>query len=247
MSRQPNRPSKVLRAIAVTLMGVAVAFTLLGGAGTTCVALSPTKWDSMAALAPYQPLYITIVIVSLITGIIGIRVIVTLVRGGQNAYRNALLVLLVGALSSGVQVAVSQAVRGSSAPQNIRFYITILTLIVFLLLRLPPLWSKTDFTRPAGGDGSAGAASAGTAIVLTGIITLTTPIWTGSTHIGADGANWVKLYHTPLMLVGWGLTLTGASLLVWALLSPLRTQAESRLQFAILRFLPYFIQNTTIR
>ena len=45
-----HRPSKVLRGVAITPMGITVAFTLLGGAGTTCVAFGAEKYESMAAL-----------------------------------------------------------------------------------------------------------------------------------------------------------------------------------------------------
>ena len=55
--------AKFLRFIGIVLMALTGGFTLLGGIGTSCAALFPTKYDSMAALAPYQWLYILFVIV----------------------------------------------------------------------------------------------------------------------------------------------------------------------------------------
>jgi hypothetical protein len=97
-----HRPAKVLRVIAVTLMGIAVAFTLLAGVGTTCVAFAE-NCDSMAALVPFKPLYQALVVIGLAVGIWGIPLAVPPMRGGQKTYRNALLVL--GAVSAGVHVA----------------------------------------------------------------------------------------------------------------------------------------------
>ena len=42
---------KTLRFIGIVLMALTGGFTLLGGIGTTCAALFPTRWDSMAPLA----------------------------------------------------------------------------------------------------------------------------------------------------------------------------------------------------
>ena len=159
----------------------------------------------MAALVPYKPLYQALVVISLVVGIWGIPVTVSLVRGGEKVYRNALLVLLLGAISAGIQMGVSQSVRGASAPVNMRFFLTLFTLAVFLLLRLPPVWRRVDFTQPLKG-GSTGA-SAGTALIVCGIITLTTPLWAGPTHLSPMGDNWVSALQTPLTVSGSGMLL----------------------------------------
>ena len=47
--------AKLLRFIGIVLMGLTAAFTLLGGIGTSCVALNPNGFsESMAKLAPLQ-------------------------------------------------------------------------------------------------------------------------------------------------------------------------------------------------
>ncbi len=209
------RPSKVLRGIAVTLMGIAVAITLLAAVGTTCVAFAAENFGSMAVLVPYKPLYQALVVISLAVGIWGIPVTVSLVRGGEHAYRNTLLVLLLGTISAGIQMGVSQSMRGASAPVNMRFFVTLFTLAVFLLLRLPPLWQRVDFSQPMKG-GSTGA-SAGTALAICGMITLTTPLWAGPTHLSPVGENWVSVLQAPLVASGSGMLLAGLVLLLAAM------------------------------
>jgi hypothetical protein len=226
VEQQKRRPSKVLRGIAVTLMGMAVVLTLLGGVGTTCVAFGAEDYSSMVSLVPYKPLYQALVIVSLAVGIWGIAVTISLLRGRVTAYRDALLVLFIGALSAGVQMVVSQTVRGASAPVNVRFYVTAFTLVVFLLLRLPPLWERIDFTQSINGGGSK-AASAGTALIVSSIVTLTIPVWAGPSHMLPSGDNWADVLAIPLQVSGWGMMLTGVVLLLLAL-DPLHTWLRSR-------------------
>jgi hypothetical protein len=49
---------RILRVIGIILMALTVVFNLLGGIGTSCVALNPTGWSpAMAKLVPYQWLY----------------------------------------------------------------------------------------------------------------------------------------------------------------------------------------------
>jgi hypothetical protein len=43
---------KFLRFVGILLMGLTAAFTIMGGAGTTCVALAAENWPSMAAITP---------------------------------------------------------------------------------------------------------------------------------------------------------------------------------------------------
>ena len=205
------KPLKFLRGIAVGLMALTVLFTLLGGAGTSCVALAAEKFGSMAVLAPYKPLYLLLVVLSLAAGVWGGLITLSLVRGGRHAYRNALLMLLAGAVTAGIQMGVSQAVRGASAPVNVRFYLTAFTLVVFLLLGLPAIRKRLDFSQPFKGGK---AASGGAALIVCGIVTLTTYSWAGPTHPAA----WIDVLRSPLMVGGGAMLLFGAGLLVKAAL-----------------------------
>jgi len=228
MTSQPSAGGRILRIIAIILMAGATIFNLLGGIGTFCVASNPTAWGpSMAKLASYQWLYVFLMIAAIVVSAWGIVVTIALARGKPHAYRNALIVLVVSMILAGVQTFVSIALRGKGAPQNMRFYLTTLVLIVFLLLRLPPLWKLIDGFAPSGKRDF--ATPAGLAAFWGGLIALTTPLWAGPTHIGPDGAQWVNVIRTPLLLGGALLMLVGISVLVWAGQTLPRPATRSRL------------------
>ncbi len=215
MTSQPSTGGRVLRTIAIILLALATSFNLLGGIGTFCVASNPTGWGpDMAKLASMQWLYILLMIAAIVVSVWGIVVTVALARGKETAYRDALIVLIASMVIAGVQTFVSIALRGKGAPQNMRFYFTTLVVIVFLLLRLPPVWKLIGgFT--AGGKGGF-ATPTGLAAFWSGLIVLTTPLWASPTHIGPDGAQWVNVIRTPLLLGGALLALVGIGLLVWS-------------------------------
>ncbi len=204
---------KILRTAAIILFALATFFNLMGGIGTACVALNPTRWGlAMAKLAPYQWLYILLMIGATAVSVWGIVVTIGLARGQRHAYRDALSVLVLSALFAGVQTYASIALRGKGAPQNMRFYLTTFTLVAFLLLRLPPIWKLIGGFQRGGGDA---ATTAGLAAFAGGLVMLTTLLWATPTHIGPDGANWVNVLRMPL-LVGGGLLAFGGVALVWA-------------------------------
>ena len=211
-SQQPSTLGKIIRIVAIVLFAFTTFFNLMGGIGTSCVALNPTRWSpSMAKLAPYQWLYILLMVTATVVAIWGIFVTTALARGKQHAYRNALIVLALSALAAGVQTYASIALRGKGAPQNMRFYITLFTLVVFLILRLPPIWKLIGGFR-RGGDA---ATTVGLAAFVSGLLVLTTLLWATPTHIGPDGANWVNVLRLPL-LAGGSLLAFGGAVLVWA-------------------------------
>jgi hypothetical protein len=212
-SQKPSALGKIIRILAIVLFAFTTFFNLMGGIGTSCVALNPTRWSpSMAKLAPYQWLYILLMITATAIAIWGILVTIALARGKGHAYRNALIVLALSALAAGVQTYASIALRGKGAPQNMRFYITLFTLIVFLILRLPPIWKRIGGFR-RGGEAD-WQTPAGLAAFVGGLVALTTPIWADATHIGPDGAHWVNVLRLPLLLGGALLAFGGAAL-VW--------------------------------
>jgi len=213
-----NRPSKLgmlLRNIAVIALGLTAVFHLLGGIGTTCVALGAEKYPSMAGIVPYKWLYQLFVLVTLGISVLAIRATIRLARAKAGAYRQALFILFAGMVVTGIHVLVSKNLRGSAVPNDVRLYLNVLTLVIFLVFRLPGVWQKMDFDNPKGRtDGSAGA---GVALILAGITSLTIHLWAAPSHTW-EGINYADLWHRQLSITGWGMVIAGGGLLLWRLL-----------------------------
>jgi hypothetical protein len=203
---------KTLRFIGILLMGITALFTLAGGLGTTCVALNPTGFgESMARLAPFQWLYILFVIVTTAIGVIAARAVVLLVKGRPNSYRSAVIALTSGILVGVIHMLASRALRSKSMPVDAVVYTTVLTLIVFLLFRIPKIWQGVDFTSGDSGDGT-GRLAAAITLLVTGALTLTVQVWAGPTHTW-DGTNWAAAFLVTSTMLGLGQLLGGVGML----------------------------------
>lgn len=165
----------------------------------------------MAGLVDFKWLYQLFVLLNVAVGIAGIWAVVNLVRGKQHAYRNAVIVLVVGLLVSGVHMATSEILRGASAPNNMRVYVNLFTLALFLFFRIPFIWRQIDWE---GGRGS--GAAAGLAMIVGGLMALTVQMWSGPTHTWG-GINFADVWHTELLIVGSVFLFCGLLLLAWAI------------------------------
>lgn len=202
--------AKFLRFIGIVLMGLTGGFTLLGGIGTACAALFPTNYESMAALAPFQWLYILFVITGIVIGVWGIGAAVKLVRGASDSYKMSLQALIAGVLIGGYHIYMSRMLRGKSMPVDAVVYITVLTLAVFLTLRIPYLWQGVNFTR---GNPKNNLPAGGAAAIMLGLLTLTIQYTMASTHTWG-GVNYAGVFNTSMTAVGAALLLLGAGLFV---------------------------------
>lgn len=200
---------KTLRFLGIVLMALTGGFTLLGGIGTTCAALFPMKWESMAPLAPFQWLYILFVVTGIFLGVLGIRATIMLIRGMDQSYRQALLVLIAGVVIGSIHIFVSRALRGKSMPVDAVVYTNILTLAVFLLFRIPLIWQGVDFGK---GDRKANNLAGGAAAILLGMLTLTIQYTMGPTHTW-NGVNYADAFNIAMSITGLGLLLFGAGIL----------------------------------
>lgn len=196
-----RKPFAFLRVLAIVLLSLTAAMTLLGAIGTTCVAFNAEQYGPrMAVLIPVKPIFQVLVFVSLAAGLFGVYAIVRLARGRGGAYQQALLFLIVGLIASGIQFYYSLTLRGSTAPNNIRLYLTGITLLALVLLRLPGIWQRSGFGEGLSGPGNF-RGSGGAALFLCGLFTMTTPLWAAPTHI-IDGWNTVTVLLWPLMAAG---------------------------------------------
>jgi hypothetical protein len=204
--------AKFLRFIGILLMGLTGGLTLLGGIGTTCAALFPTNYESMAALAPFQWLYILFVLFGIALGVMGIRATIMLVKGATKAYDEAVGVLLAGAVIGFMHIMASRALRGASMPVDAVVYITVLTLVIFLLFRIPFLWQGVDFTKGKTKDN---LPAGGAAAIMLGILTLTIQYTMASTHTWG-GVNYADVFNASMTGMGVGLLLLGAGIFISA-------------------------------
>ena len=206
--------AKILRIVGIILMGLTAAFTIMGGVGTTCVALDPTGYgDKFAGIAPYQWLYILFVVVTLAFGVMGARAVLLLIRNRPNAYRYSVIALVGGSIIGVIHVIVSRALRGGSMPVDMVTYMNILTLVVFLIFRIPPIWKEIGFGQPVSFN-TAGTAG-GLASITSGAIALTIQYWMGPTHTIA-GVNYADVWHIQLQFIGWFLIIAGVLSIMWA-------------------------------
>jgi len=202
--------AKFLRFIGILLMGLTGGFTLLGGIGTTCAALFPTKYESMTALAPFQWLYILFVIAGIAIGLWGIWATIKLVKGTSDSYLMSMQALIAGVLIGGIHIYMSQMLRGKSMPVDAVVYTTVFTLAVFLILRIPFIWQGVDFSK---GNTKSNLPAGGAAAILLGLMTLTIQYTMGSTHTWG-GVNYADTFNTSMTVIGVGLLLLGAGLCI---------------------------------
>lgn len=201
--------AKFLRFIGILLMALTGGFTLLGGIGTSCAAFNPTGFgESMAPLAPFQWLYILFVLAGIAIGVWGIWATVKLVKGAPDSYKMSLQALVAGVVIGFLHIYASRALRGKSMPVDAVVYTTVLTLIVFLLFRIPGIWQGVNFDK-GGSNRTAGGAAA----ILLSALTLTIQYTMGSTHTWG-GVNYADAFNAGMTLTGVGLLLLGAGILV---------------------------------
>ena len=200
---------KTLRFIGILFLSISALFNIAGGAGTTCVAINPTKYEGFEAIANAQWLYFIFVIGTLAFGIMMVRAVVLLVQGRTNGYRYAMIALVSATLIGIVHVITSRSLRGGSMPVDGVVYATVLTLILFLLFRIPGIWEQVDFakTRQAENDISGGAAA-----IITGLLSLTIQYWMAPTHTIGQ-VNYGDAFHLTTSGTGLGLILLGTGLM----------------------------------
>lgn len=205
--------AKFLRFIGIVLMALTGGFTLLGGIGTSCAAFNPTGFgESMAPLAPFQWLYILFVLTGIAIGVWGIRATVKLVKGAPDSYKMSMQTLIAGVVIGFIHIYASRALRGKSMPVDAVVYMTVLTLVVFLLLRIPSIWQGVNFTK---GNTKSNLPAGGAAAILLGLLTLTIQYTMGATHTW-NGINYADVFNTSMTTIGIGLLLLGAGIFVSA-------------------------------
>lgn len=223
---KPTVLGKILRVVAIILLGLTAAFNLMGGAGSSCIALAAENFgDNWAALVPYKWLYQLLVVATLAATIYGITALIRLIRGRKGSYNQVILSLVLVSIPTIIQIIASRSLRSASMPNDARLYITVLTLIVLLILRIPAIFRQTGFEQPA--SGGTGSAASGLAAISMGLLALSVQVWAAPTHTWG-GINYADVWHVQIAVLGWLLTAGGMYLLARAALNTISTQtAES--------------------
>ena len=201
---------KFLRTIAILFLSISALFNIAGGAGTTCVAINPIKFG-FEGIAQAQWLYAIFVVTTLALGIMMARAVFLLVKGRANGYRYAIIALVSAILVGVIHILVSRSLRdGSSMPVDGVVYTTVLTLIIFLVLRIPAIWQQVDFSKSQPGENQ---AAGGAAAIVTGLLSLTTQYWVAASHT-IGGTNYGAAFLLTTSGIGLGLILLGAGLII---------------------------------
>jgi hypothetical protein len=218
--------AKLLRVVGIVFMSLSAVFTLAGGAGTSCVALNPTGFgDSFAPIAPYQWLWFIFVLVGVAAGIMGIRAVVMLIKGKKKAYSATLVALVIAIVLNAVHVVASRALRGGSMPVDGVLYMNVITLVIFLLFRLPGIWQGVNFEKPEGGSDT-GKQAGPIAMGAVGLFSLTIQFMMAPTHT-ISGINYADVWHTTLTALGILLILGGVVLAVLTQYAPLARRSSA--------------------
>ena len=214
--------AKFLRWVGIVFMALTAGFTVLGGAGTTCAALFPTNWESMAPLASAQWLYILYVILTVGIGILGIRAVVLLIKGTSNAYKASLIALIAGVVVGVIHIITSRALRGSSMPVDAVVGTTALTLIIFLIFRIPGIWHGVNYDKASREEIT---KSGGSAAIILGVLCLTIQYWMAPTHTW-HGVNYADAFNISMMVSGIILLVLGLGLMLSTKIKSLASQKE---------------------
>jgi len=227
-----NKGVWVWRGVLALLLGASTVMTLLGAVGTACLAWNGNLYPAKVFgwIVPHMPTYQLLVYIGLAAGVALAVVTYALLRGDKWFYIGALIFLLIGGGAAAYQMYLTSALKNISffaaAPTNVRFYITALTLLVLLLVRIPGVWHKTGLGKSGGGKGDF-AAPTGMALLVTGGLLITAPLWAAPEHI-VDGFNYVTTLQLPLVVDGVALMLGGAGVMMYRRMVRRVSQAPSR-------------------
>ncbi len=203
--------------LVLAFVGMAVLMNLTGGIGTSCVAFNTHNYPAYSSVLPYQWLWQTFVITTTLVGLVGIWVILQMGKGKKNSYRNALIMVTLGAIIGGTHMYFSSLVIGKAVPANVKFFANVLALIILLLLNIPSLQKhKEAFENGQRGDKTIGM---GITAHIVGLGLMTMPIWAGPSHT-INGYNFVNALGTEIKITGILLVSLGTGLLCGKLFPP---------------------------
>ncbi len=198
---------KLTSGVTFVLLGLTVVMTFLGAVGSICVSWFPEQYD-FPMLVPYKPVYQTATIFTFVAGGLGLAGLVGVWRRKPWAVKALWAALVLGLLTAGTKMAFSARLRGSTAPTNMRFYLTLVTLLAWWAWGQPLRARADDHAAERDQAPPVGPATLAVLELAAGLVVLTTRWWAGPTHL-IRGVNWVDVLAPHLALAGVALLAAG--------------------------------------
>jgi len=205
-------PTPLVRGAAVLLMTLVTVFHIIGGIGAVCVSFGGPDYRPAVPYIPYQHIYQPITIAVMILGFVFVILTYAMFRGERWAVWTAIGLMAFSLVITYIRMRYALIIRGGTAPTNVRFYITTVTLLYMLVTQIPAIRKRVDWKRPLGRTGSY-STPGGMALMAAGLFTALSPFGVGSTHV-FDGVNYAMIMLKPLLALGSALMLLGAGLLL---------------------------------
>jgi hypothetical protein len=203
-----NKKLNFIRYLVICFFILTVVFAALGAIGTVCVAWNAEQWDPFIAFIPYKIVFQILVFGNLVFAGVGSYITYALLKDKKRSYSWSLIILLIFLFTAIIQMYFSSTLRGTSffstPPTNIRFYLTLIIFILFILLKISKIWEKAKLSYKK----EKSIMSSGIILVLVGTLFLSCPIWASPSHMIA-GYNTINILLVPVNLVGWSFIFTG--------------------------------------
>jgi hypothetical protein len=138
-----------------------------------------------------------------------------------------MIALLLGTVLNAIHLVASRLLRGGSMPVDAVLYMNFLTLVIFLLFRIPGIWQGVNYEKPEG-EKQTGRQAAAIALAAVGLLSLTIQFLMAPTHT-IGGINYADVWHTALTFLGLALILSGAVTAVYIEFIPLKRKSLSEI------------------
>ena len=137
------------------------------------------------------------------------RTVYLFIKRRPNTYRYSMISLVASITIGVIHIIVSRSLRGGSMPVDGVVYMTVLTLLLFLIFKITAVWKLVDFDNKEGEDS---INAGGFAAIVTGVLSLTIQFLMESTHT-INGVNYGDAFHLTMTGIGTGLLLLGTYIL----------------------------------
>jgi protein-S-isoprenylcysteine O-methyltransferase Ste14 len=160
----------------------------------------------------------------------GVNAAVLLIKRRKNAYRYSVIALLLGTLVNAVYMYASRALRGSSMPVDMVLDVNAITLLIFLLIRIPGIWQGMTLEEPET-EKKAEKQAAAISLGSCGLLFLTVQFLMAPTH-SIGGINYADVWHAVLTLLGLAFILGGMITAIAVQIAPLVHKAPEEVNIS---------------